>query len=344
MSTIPWKHPPARAPRGSGPDARWYGRRVRALITGISGFVGRHLADELTRSGYEVHGADIAEPVVPIPSTGVVHGVDILDADAVAGLVAGMHPDVIVHLAGAASVGRSFAEPRATWDLNVGGTLSVLEAVRLTRPTARTLVVTSSEVYGLVDPADLPCTEGTPLHPHSPYGASKAAVDLMVEQYRRGYALDVLRVRPFNHLGPGQDARFLVPSVARQVAAGERGGLPDVEVRVGNTATRRDFLDVRDVARAYRLILQAGDPSVPYVVASGRSVAVQEILDLVAGMSSARVRFVTEESRRREGEQADLYGSSERLTADTGWAPEHRLADTVRDTLDYWRARVVEEE
>lgn len=322
----------------------WYLRRVRALVTGISGFVGRHLAGELSRAGYEVHGADIVASARPLDDVVAVHTVDILDGGAVTALMGDLHPDVVVHLAGAASVARSFADPVATWRLNVDGTLTVLEAVRGAHPDARVLVITSSEVYGLVDRSQLPVTEETPLRPHSPYGASKAAVDLMVRQYHDGFGLHVVRARPFNHLGPGQDERFLVPSVARQIALGEREGRDVIEVKVGNTATRRDFLDVRDVVRAYLLILQSGDPGVPYVVASGRSISVQEVLDLIARHSSAHVRFTSDETRRREGEQPDLYGSAERLTADTGWRPEHHLMSTLRDTLDYWRARIDEEE
>lgn len=317
---------------------------MRALVTGISGFVGRHLSEELARAGYEVHGADIAPPREPIVSAASVHTLDILDGAGVAALVGDLRPDVIVHLAGAASVGRSFADPVGTWRLNVDGTLTVLEAIRGNHPSARALVVSSSEVYGLVDAGLLPVNEDTPLRPHSPYGASKAAVDLMVRQYHDGYGLHVARARPFNHLGPGQDDRFLVPSVARQIALGEREGHGIIEVRVGNTSTRRDFLDVRDVVRAYRLILESGDPAVPYVVASGRSVSVQDVLDLIAAHARDRVRFVSDAERRREGEQPDLYGSAERLTADTGWRPEHQLTDTVRDTLDHWRVRIGEEE
>lgn len=316
---------------------------MRALVTGIAGFVGRHLVGEFAQAGYEVHGVDIAAPSDPIPWIAGFHEGDVLDRAAVADLVGDLRPDVIVHLAGAASVGRSFAEPLRTWNLNLDGTLSLLEAVRLVHPDARMLTVTSSEVYGLVDPRDLPVTESTPLRPHSPYGASKAAADMAVQQYRAGYGLTVHRVRPFNHVGPGQDTRFLVPSVARQIAVGERDGHDATEVHVGNTATRRDFLDVRDVVRAYRLILESGDPDIPYVVAGGRSLAVQDVLDLLAAESATRVHFVSDPARRREGEQHDLYGSAERLTADTGWTPQYRVTDTMRDTLDFWRARVVEE-
>lgn len=329
--------------RTSRPAGRWYRRRVRALITGISGFVGRHLARELTEAGYEVHGFDRQLPTTPLVAAEAIHGGDILDGGSLRDLVATVSPDVLVHLAGAASVSQSFEDPRGTWRLNVDGTLHVLEAVRRAPLDVRTLVVTSSEVYGFVPEAILPVTEETPMRPYSPYGASKAAADFAAAQYHLGFGLSVLRVRPFNHLGPGQDNRFLVPSVAEQIARGEAAGRPRIEVRVGNTESRRDFLDVRDVVRAYRMILTDGDPNTPYVVGSGRSVSVQEILDAMVDFARVPVEVVSDVGRRRQGEQPDLYGSPERLAADTGWSPRYSLNETLRDTLDYWRARVAEE-
>ncbi len=317
---------------------------MRALVTGVGGFVGGHLAREFADDGYEVHGLDIHRHG-PLPD-GVeeIHVTDVLDGGAVARLVGDLRPDVVVHLAGAASVRESFDHPLRTWRLNLDGTLSVLEAVRTARSETTVLAVTSSEMYGLVPLDSLPVTEATPARPHSPYGASKAAADLAIAQYHDGYGLRALRARPFNHLGPGQDNRFLVPSVAEQIARGEAGSVERIEVRVGNTETRRDFLDVRDVVHAYRLIIDQGDPRVPYVIGSGRSRSVQEILDGLAAQARNPVDFVVDPARRREGEQPDLYGSSERLTSDTGWSPRFSLNETLRDTLDFWRARVAEEE
>jgi len=281
-------------------------------------------------------------PPTVIPGVEDVHIADILDEEAVAGLVADLRPEAIVHLAGAASVGQSFERPTWTWRLNLNGSLSLLEAVRTRSPETALLAVTSSEMYGLVPTDELPVTESTSIRPHSPYGASKAAADFAVGQYHDGYGLRVMRARPFNHLGPGQDNRFLVPSVAEQIARGEVQETDGIEVRVGNTETRRDFLDVRDVVRAYRMILEDGDPGQPYVIASGGSVSVQDVLDGLGALAMRPVRFVVDPSRRREGEQPDLYGSAERLASDTGWSPRFSLNDTLRDTLDDWRSRVAE--
>lgn len=317
---------------------------MRALITGISGFAGHHLTAELLAAGYDVHGLVLneAEPVPPGVS-GVTVG-DITDGAVVAAGLDAAEPDVVVHLAGASSVGQSFADPRGTWRVNLDGTLSVLEGVRARGGPLRLVAVTSGEVYGEVAPGGLPVDEATALRPQSPYGASKAAADLAVGQYARGFGLDAMRVRAFNHIGPGQDARFVVPTVARQIARAERDGAERIEVRVGNVDTRRDFTDVRDVVRAYRLIAERGDPAEPYLVCTGRSVAVRELIDGLCALARAETVVTSEPTRRREGEQPDVYGSRDRLTADTGWEPEIPLAVSLRDTLDWWRARVAEED
>ena len=316
---------------------------MRVLITGATGFAGRHLSSYCASRGHEVHA--LVRPgregaVVP----GVAaHAADLGDAAEVAAVLRDVAPEGVAHLAGASSVGRSFAEPVATWDINLGGTLTLLEAVRETGVDGRVLVVTSGEIYGLVPVADLPVTERTPLHPVSPYGASKAAADLAAAQYRAAYGVAAVRVRAFNHVGPGQDPRFVLPNVARQIARAERDGVP-VEVTVGNVDTRRDFMDVRDMVRAQLLLLERGDPDAVYLACTGRSVAVRELIEGLAELARVPVTFRSDAGLRREGEQPDLYGSPDRLRADTGWTPEIPMQTTLADTLDWWRARTAEEE
>ena len=316
---------------------------MRVLITGATGFAGRHLSSYCASRGHEVHA--LVRPgregaVVP----GVAaHAADLGDAAEVAAVLRDVAPEGVAHLAGASSVGRSFAEPVATWDINLGGTLTLLEAVRETGVNGRVLVVTSGEIYGLVPVADLPVTERTPLHPVSPYGASKAAADLAAAQYRAAYGVAAVRVRAFNHVGPGQDPRFVLPNVARQIARAERDGVP-VEVTVGNVNTRRDFMDVRDMVRAQLLLLERGDPDAVYLACTGRSVAVRELIEGLAELARVPVTFRSDAGLRREGEQPDLYGSPDRLRADTGWTPEIPMQTTLADTLDWWRARTAEEE
>ncbi len=315
---------------------------VRALITGIGGFVGRHLTAHLLESGDEVVGLDLAE--VSVAGVSDIRACDITDLGAVAAVFDELRPDVVYHLAGAASVGASFADPIGTWHINLDGTLAMLEAVRTATPKSRVVCVTSAEAYGLVATERLPVDELTPFRPHSPYGASKAAADLAARQYADGFDLAVMCARPFNHVGPGQDARFVVPSVAQQIAQGERSDANPIEVHVGNTSSRRDFLDVRDVTRAYRLIALHGRPGAAYVIARGYSTSVQELVETLTALASRPTIVVNDATRRRDGEQADLYGSAQRLAADTGWRAEIPLQTTLTDTLEWWRGRIALED
>ncbi len=316
---------------------------MRVLITGATGFAGRHLSSYCASRGHEVHALvrpGREDAVVP----GVApHAADMGDAPGVSAVLRDVAPEGVVHLAGASSVGRSFAEPVAAWDINLGGTLTLLEAARDTGVTGRILVVTSGEIYGRVPVAELPVTERTPLNPVSPYGASKAAADLAAAQYRAAYGLAAVRLRAFNHVGPGQDPRFVLPNVARQIARGERDGVA-VEVTVGNVDTRRDFMDVRDMVRAQLLLLEEGDPDAVYLACTGRSTAVRDLIEGLAGLARVPVTFRSDAGLRREGEQPDLYGSPDRLRADTGWTPEIPMQTTLADTLEWWRRRVADEE
>ena len=326
------------------PDSRVSSRPVQVLATGISGFAGHHLVAELVGAGHQVHGVfwNDREPV-PEGVVGVYYG-DITDADAIAKAVTAVAPELVFHLAGASSVGQSFDQPVATWHVNLDGTLVLLEALRQHAPTARCVAITSGEVYGRVPVEDLPVGPDTPMVPHSPYGASKAAADLAALQYRIGYGLPVLRVRAFNHIGPGQDPRFVVPAVARQIALGERDGLEQIQIHVGNIDTRRDFTDVRDIVRAYRLVAERGDPDAVYLACTGRSVAVRQLIDGLAAMARTETIITSDATLQRDGEQPDLYGSPDRLTHDTGWVPQIPLEVSLADTLDWWRARVAQED
>ena len=313
---------------------------MRVLVTGVTGFVGHHLAARLQAQGHVVHGLVRPGGDEQIPAGVRVHAGDVLDAGAVGRAVVDAAPDAVAHLAGASSVGRSFGDPRGTWEVNLGGTLVVLEALRALPAPPRCLVVTSGEIHGRVPPGGLPVDERTPLQPVSPYGASKAAADLAAAQYAAGYGLPVIRVRAFNHVGPGQDPRFVIPNVARQLARAEADGRTRVDIRVGNVETRRDFTDVRDMVRAYGLLLEGGDPAHPYVACSGRSVAVRELVERLAARARLDARVVSDPALVRSGEQPDLYGSPRRLRDELGWTPGIPLETTLGDTLDWWRARV----
>jgi GDP-4-dehydro-6-deoxy-D-mannose reductase len=311
---------------------------MRALITGMTGFVGGHLVASLRESGAEVHGTLLPTGVETAPSGTVGHPVDITDADAMADLMALVAPDAVFHLAGAASVGQSFADPAGTWHVNVEGTRGVLEALRRAAPSGRMVIALSGEEYGRVHAADLPVTEDTPLQPLSPYAESKVAADDLCRDYHRDYGLAVLRLRAFNQLGPGQDPRFVLPSICKQVADAEMAGEPICRLELGNIDTRRDFLDVRDVVAAYRLLVERGDPARVYLAGTGRSVAVRDLVNLVVSLARLPVEVVADPTRIREGEQTDLYAEPGALK-DLGWAPRIPIKESIADTLEYWRAR-----
>lgn len=317
---------------------------MRVLITGATGFAGRHLTSYCAGRGDDVHALVRAGREGAVGPGAVPHVAELRDHAALAALLRELSPDGVVHLAGASSVGASFAEPLQTWDVNLGGTLALLEALRAEAPDTPALIVTSGEIHGRVPVEQLPVTPETPLRPLSPYGASKAAADLAAGQYRAAYGVRAVRVRAFNHVGPGQDPRFVLPNVARQIARAEAAGAERVEVIVGNLDTRRDFTDVRDIVRAYALLLERGDPDAVYMACTGRSLPVRDLIEGLAPLARIPVTFRSDGGLRRAGEQPDLYGSPARLAADTGWRPEIPIDTTLADTLDWWRERVAQEE
>ncbi|HEX6237406.1 MAG TPA: GDP-mannose 4,6-dehydratase [Acidimicrobiales bacterium] len=300
---------------------------MRALVTGAGGFVGVHLVRHLERSGDEVAQLERT-----------VDGIDITDADALTQAVVSARPEVIYHLAGASDVGGSWSTPHETFLSNALGTLNVLQAARHAR-AERVLAVTSADVYGRVTEDELPLTEEQPLRPVSPYAASKVAADALAQQAWLGHRLPVVRVRAFNHLGPGQSDRFLAPSVAARIARNERQGTD--EVPIGNMTPKRDITDVRDVVRAYRLLVEHGEPGEAYNVCSGRSVAVKEIADILLSMAERHMRLVTDPELQRPVDIPVLVGDNTRLRKATGWEPTIPLDRTLADVLADWRARVV---
>jgi GDP-4-dehydro-6-deoxy-D-mannose reductase len=302
---------------------------MRALVTGGRGFVGRHLVDHLRTCGDEVVVVDHADG-----------GVDVTDPVAVRDVVAEHRPDAVYHLAGWSDVGSSWADPAGALRLNAVGTLHVLEASRQAG-VERVLSVASAEVYGVVAEDELPVQEDAPLRPTSPYAASKVAAEAVAQQAFLGHGLGVVRVRPFNHIGPGQSEHFLAPGLAGRVARAERDGAGTVAV--GNLTPRRDLTDVRDVVRAYRLLMEQGVPGEVYNVCSGRDVAVQELADALLARAERPLALEPDPALSRPVDLPVLRGDPGRLQAATGWAPEIPLEQTLQDVLDDLRARVAQE-
>jgi GDP-4-dehydro-6-deoxy-D-mannose reductase len=242
----------------------------------------------------------------------------------------------VYHLAGWADVGGSWAAPQQAFRVNAEGTLNVLQAA-LDAGCVRVLVVSSADVYGIVEEADLPITERHPMRPVSPYAVSKVAADYLGLQAWLGRRLEVVRARAFNHLGPGQSDRFVAAAIASRVAANERDG--GDEVPVGNLAARRDVTDVRDVVRAYRLLAASGEPGEAYNVCSGVDVAISELAERLLAMARRPMHLVVDPDRYRPVDVPVLRGDPSKLQQATGWKPEIPLDVTLQDVLDDWRTR-----
>ncbi len=247
-------------------------------------------------------------------------------------------PDAVYHLAGQANVGDSWKDPAATFAVNANGTLNLLEAARSLPTVPRVLVVCSAEVYGSVRPHDLPLTEDAPLRPTSPYAVSKVAAEFLAVQAHLGFGTPTIRVRAFNHIGPGQSDGFVVSALAKRIAEAERDHLH--QIVVGNLSTRRDFTDVRDVVRAYRLVIERGDDGAVYNVCSGVDQSIEEMAHRLLRLSTADLELVVDPDQQRKVDVPILRGEALALRVATGWLPQYHLDTTLREVLEFWRAKV----
>jgi GDP-4-dehydro-6-deoxy-D-mannose reductase len=263
---------------------------------------------------------------------------DLCNAEAARQIMAHVRPHVLVHLAGQTFVPESFRDPAATLTTNILAQVHLLQAIVELGLNCRVLVTSSNEVYGMVRPEDVPLDETAPLQPATPYGVSKASQDLLALQYHLSHGLDVVRVRPFNHIGPRQNERFVAASFAQQVARIEQGLLPPV-VRVGDLSAQRDFTDVRDMVRAYLLAIKHAEAGAVYNVGSGQPVAVQHLLDTLLAASPAQIEIQPDPARMRPVNVPLVACNAQRFTARTGWRPEIPLEQTIDDILEDWRAR-----
>lgn len=317
---------------------------MRALVTGVTGFVGGHLAEYLLAQGDIVTGL-CSSGRWPLALQSLARDIrlercDLADGgtDELGESIARKLPEVIYHLAAQSNPQQSVADPRGTWALNLGGTLNLLEAVRQAKSKARVIIVSSGVCYGSPAAQYLPVTESCPLRPNNPYSASKGAADLMGVQYVLGYALDVMIARPFNHAGPRQSDNYALSSFARQVAEVEAGLRPRIEV--GNLEVTRDFTDVRDIVAAYRLMATHGTSGEIYNIGTGRDISLRRMLEMLKAMSSAAVEIHVDPERVRPVDQPLLLADASKLRAATGWEPRFSIEATLKDMLDDWRAHI----
>ena len=297
---------------------------MRSLITGGRGFVGTWLAEHLSELGDEVVRID--------------QEVEITDPDALLAAVRAAAPDAIYHLAALTHVGQSWDEPLRVLEVNVIGTAALLAAARECGTDPRVLVTSSAEVYGPVtDPDRLPLREGSPTAPLTPYAASKLAAEAVVTQAVLGHGQQVITVRPFNHVGPGQAPSFAVSALAKRIVDAERSGARSIPV--GNLSARRDFTDVRDVVRAYRLLVESAPAGEVYNVCSGRDVSIDEIAHSLIALAGSPLELETDPSLVRAVEVPVLRGDPAKLHDATGWKPEISLEQTLADVMSFWRDR-----
>jgi len=316
----------------------------KALITGITGFAGSHLADHLLNVGdYEVYGLhrwrSRLENIVHILDQIQLLEADTTDAHAMVDIIGNVQPDFIFHLAAQSFVPSSWNAPDATLTTNIRSQVNLFEAVLAADLPCRIQIACSSEEYGLVHPQEIPITEDNPLRPMSPYAVSKVAQDLLAWQYFQSYGLDVVRTRGFNHTGPRRGEVFVCSNFAKQIAEIEAGRNKPI-MRVGNLEATRDFTDVRDIVHGYVLALEKGKTGEVYNLCTGQDIRIGDVLDQLIAMSDVKIEIQQDPARLRPSDVPILRGSPAKFHADTGWEAQIPFSQTLADTLDYWRAKI----
>lgn len=315
---------------------------MRVVITGADGFVARYLIEFLQRvdPGDEILAMvwENSPPERwPTAKPGLrVIPIELRNAEQVGKIIEEVHPERVFHLAAASSVSRSWEQPAEIYQINIFGQLHLFEALRRLPEMPRVIIASSAEIYGREGHGGRPIAETAPLRPLSPYALTKAAQDLQAQQYFDVFGMPTVRLRLFNHTGPGRPSHFVSSSFARQIAEIEMGLRPPL-MKVGNLRVARDFSDVRDVVRAWRLAAIAGVPGEAYNICSERATKIEDILQILLDQSEAKIEVEIDPSLLRPGEIPILFGDSSHFHADTGWKAEIPLEQTLADLLDYWR-------
>lgn len=311
----------------------------KALIIGAAGFVGGYLAAELRDGhGMEVHATKLPQEQLELEKV-KIHDLNILNKNEIIALLYEVRPDFIFHLAAQSSVSVAWKNPGLTIDINVKGSVHLMDAVRELFYKPRVLMIGSGEEYGHIREGETPIKEDNYLRPGNIYAATKACQNMIASIYTQAYDMNIMMVRAFNHIGPKQTPIFVISDFCKQVAEIEAGKKAPV-MYVGNLAAKRDFTDVRDVVRAYALLVQKGVPGETYNVGSGHAHEIREILDLIISMSDREIAVETDPNKIRPVDVPIIEADITKLNEATGWKPRIPLEQTIRETLDYWRERV----
>ena len=311
---------------------------MKALIIGGAGFVGTYLIRELMSAGAEVHATCLPSEIITEKCR--THNLDIMNIDDISALLKETSPDVVFHLAAQSSVAISWKKPQLTANINVIGSINMLEALKSTdKKDIRTIMIGTGEEYGFIRDAACPLSEDEPLNPGNIYAATKACQEMMSRIYVRAYKMDIVMVRAFNHSGPAQSDIFVISDFCRQIAEIEKGIRPP-EMKVGNLSAKRDFTDVRDVVKAYRLLAERGVSGKVYNIGRGKAVEIQYILDTALSFSESNITVSMDPSRMRASDIPIIEPDVSNIYNDTGWKAEITMEQTIRDTLDYWRGKL----
>ncbi len=309
---------------------------MKAMIIGAAGFVGGYLSEHLLKCGYDVCVTKLEHEKAYFDERISVFDLDILDEKSVFDLLIREEPDMIFHLAAQSSVKVSWERPGLTADINVRGTINVLEAAHRASHDVRILLVGSGEEYGYLKPEDIPVKEDTILRAGNIYAVTKACQGMLGEVYSRAYGMDIIMVRAFNHIGPKQAPQFVISDFCRQVSRIEKG-LSEPVMYVGNLSAQRDFTDVRDIVRAYEMLMRKGKSGETYNVGSGKAVSIDSMLNKILSHSEVKIDVRTDPSKLRPSDVPVIAADISKITADTGWKPEISVDETIINILDYWR-------
>lgn len=310
----------------------------KALVIGAAGFVGDYLIRELHNNGMDTYATKLPHETFK-GKFARVSDLDILDKDAVVDILYEIQPDYIFHLAAQSSVGVAWKNPQLTVDINIKGSVNVMDAVRDLFYKPRVLLIGSGEEYGHIRPEETPIVEETALRPGNIYAATKACQNMIGSIYAEAYDMELMMVRAFNHIGPGQAPLFVVSDFCKQVAEIENG-IREPVIMVGNLEAKRDFTDVRDVVRAYVKIILEGKAGETYNVGSGNAQEIRQILEKVVAMSDCAIRVETDPNKIRPVDVPIIEADISKLSELTGWRPEIPVEQTIRETLAYWRENV----